>query len=551
MSGRGATPAPAAAARAAAAAAGLDTPFDYEKQELVIDFRSVSELPFDPDTGGVKSFRAVIFDKGKGLHVPGQPGKLVVAGCYVKQVALCRVHFKPAYNREPELLLNFVDYGFANASMSGISVETLPLPLMIRKGVFQDKPMLVRAEHIAGFSRIDSNKLPWTTSLKPCLQKQDLFNSFGVFSSADVNTWLSSQKMAARVNVLNERARAAMEKGIAALARQDKEGASKQKAVFESKLETIMSAIRALPPSAYDVSMSKRIISLMEAPDAERPDWLKSPEQRAISQGLSQFVRTKLITGGADGPPPRDTTADRQPEFNDTTETPAPAAATATREPTVPARSDEDKSEEDEEDEEDGEDEEDEEDDNGSFDPGGGSPDLVLSSDSDDEESLPLKRRRTATARFGASVPKPAAKKAGARKPAAKSEAKPEATPKSNRGKPYVRGPYKKKEKKEPSAGQVLKRQRETAQTEALKGQIAKLTDQLSMKEKEMAELRKELEMEKAGRTLAVEKSRMEGEKQGLTDASRQFQLGLQAGAQLATGKTFDLGLAGTGSPAM
>ena len=84
-----------------------------------------------------------------------------------------------------------------------------------------------------------------------------------------------------------------------------------------------------------------------------------------------------------------------------------------------------------------------------------------------------------------------------------------------------------------------------------MKGQIAKLTDHLSMKEKEMAELRKELEMEKAGRTLAVEKSRMEGEKQGLTDASRQFQLGLQAGAQLATGKTFDLGLAGTGSPAM
>ena len=69
-----------------------DIPFHPLEQELVIDFRSCSEIPYDPDTGGVKAFRAIIFGKGKGVHVPGMPGHMVVAGDWCKQETLCLVH---------------------------------------------------------------------------------------------------------------------------------------------------------------------------------------------------------------------------------------------------------------------------------------------------------------------------------------------------------------------------------------------------------------------------------------------------------------------------
>ena len=36
---------------------------------------------------------------------------MVIAGEWAKQEALCLVHFVPSTQREPELLINFVDYG--------------------------------------------------------------------------------------------------------------------------------------------------------------------------------------------------------------------------------------------------------------------------------------------------------------------------------------------------------------------------------------------------------------------------------------------------------
>ncbi|KAL1496629.1 hypothetical protein AB1Y20_014233 [Prymnesium parvum] len=209
----------------AASPASSDTPprmlpavkFDATAQDIMIDFKACSELPFDPDTGGVKAFRAIVFTKGKGLHVPDKPGHVIVCGEWSKQEALCLVHFAPQTKRDPQLLLNFVDYGYANNSMSGVSVESLPLPLLVKKGTYQDSPQLTRVSDVAGFTPIDAAKMPWAATLKPCLAKQALFKTFGISSPNDLSDWLESQKMEERVKQLVGMANSAMTSHLEAI----------------------------------------------------------------------------------------------------------------------------------------------------------------------------------------------------------------------------------------------------------------------------------------------------------------------------------------------
>eukprot|EP00966_Prymnesium_polylepis_P102352 2371050-Prymnesium_polylepis.1 len=83
--------------------------------------------------------------------------------------------------------------------------------------------------------------------------------------------------MEARVQKLEAMARTALDAEMKSLMRQDRSQGEKQKAIFESKLSTILSAIAALPPSSYDVSLQKRISVLRQSD--EPPDWLRSPMQ--------------------------------------------------------------------------------------------------------------------------------------------------------------------------------------------------------------------------------------------------------------------------------
>ena len=106
-------------------------PFCFEKQCLIIDFKSLcaSGIPFDPESNGVRALRAIVFKRGMGTFYPDDHSKLVIAGEYFVVSSLTLVHFDTATQREPELLLNFVDFGLLNSAVSGVSVETLALPL--------------------------------------------------------------------------------------------------------------------------------------------------------------------------------------------------------------------------------------------------------------------------------------------------------------------------------------------------------------------------------------------------------------------------------------
>ena len=72
------------------------------------------------------------------MQVPTDKGRYVVCGKWWVQPSLTLVHFAESTARaEPELLLNFIDYGFANRVMTGLAVESLTLPLMLEQDHLQ------------------------------------------------------------------------------------------------------------------------------------------------------------------------------------------------------------------------------------------------------------------------------------------------------------------------------------------------------------------------------------------------------------------------------
>ena len=479
-----------------------EIPFDAEKSELVLDFRAVSSLPYDYDSDGIKSLRAIMFGKGKGIHVPREPGKIIVCGEWKLLNVLMKVHFVPSTRREPELLLSFVDYGFASASMQGISVETLALPLLVKKGVYQDSKILTGIKDVAGFTTINTAQAPWSITMKPALQKQDFFSKFKIFNPAAIHKWLATQKMVQRIDVMAKRARVDMDEAVKEIRRQDPSQATKTKARFDARLNAVLAAITALPPSAYDVRMQARILQLLEDRDQERdPCWMTSPIARDLRDGTSNFVRTRLLAPAAPIPEPvepirpirLDAEAEEPPEG-------AGAAAPEFR----------------------------------------GGDDLELSDDDSAGSGLedlrsPSKRTRTAPARL---EPETAH---GGKKPrdtAAKSKATvdPKAAAKN-----YKRGPYKAKAK---TAANVMEKAQKAAMKKELKEADTKLeiaSLKLQLKAAMDGKKAAEEQVKDSARLVELEicKARAEGVNEGLKTSAEEYKKGVAAGAAIAMGKPF------------
>ena len=471
-------------------------PFGAETQDLIIDFRAACSIPFDPESDAVKSLRAIIFGKGNGMHSPNEAGKVYVVGEWKLLTSLMKVYFIKSTHRQPELLLAFVDYGFAHSAMSGVSVETLALPLLVRKGVYQDATRLTRLEDVAGFSPIPITSVPWSISLKPTLAKQDFFKKYAIYTPADINKkWLSSQRMGQRVDTLEKRARAAMEITIKDMARQDPSQANRIKAMYEAKLKTIVDSIAKLPPSAYDVRMAARVCQLMEDRDVEKdPIWLTSPLQKSMREGSSQFARTRLVTA-APAPPIR-VPVDPVP-VNITGEAAEPEVAPQ------PV--------------------------------GTGMDDLELSNDDSDAGSeLDAVEPRDKSKR-ARSVPR--------RLDPAGSENAPKVTKKKVEPTPAgrKRGPYKKAAATAASTlakaeRAALKKELKSADTKAEVASL-KLLLKAAVEGKRVAED----QLKDQGRMvqLEIDKARAEGEKLGLQAAGEEYKKGIAAGAAIASGKSF------------
>ena len=481
-------------------------PFDAKTMDLIIDFRSVCSLPFDPATEGTKALRALKFGKGKGIHAPNEPGKVFVCGEWQLLTVLMKVYFAPATHREPEFLLTFVDYGFANPAMNGVSVETLSLPLLIKKGVYQDSTRLTRIEDVAGFTPINPGHAPWSITMKPALQKQNFFKTFKIYAPADVPKWLTTQKMDKRIETLAKRTRVAMVDAVKELDRQDPHQASKTKAVFEAKLDSILKCIDALPPSAYDARMATRVIQLVEDRDKELdPVWLTSPIHKGMREGNADFNRTRLHKG-PDQAPKSPVEALPRPDLNPNSTT--TGAGTQ------------------------GADEELED-------------DLELSEsevDSDVQELGPPResnRKKRAPARLSQEQERGAA--GGPKPKSAKPVSKPATAPAESVPKVYTRGPYK---RTSASAAKALAK----AEKEKGKKELSLTAEKLELASLRL-QLKAALESKKAADEHLKQSSRMveleiakafaEGEKSGLRTAGEEYKKGIAAGAAIAQGKQF------------
>ena len=477
-------------------------PFCASKMDLIIDFRSVCSLPHDPDVEGVKALRAITFGKGHGIHAPNAPGKIYVWGEWKTVNALSKVHFVSATHRDPELLLGFVDYGFANSSMSGVSVETLALPLLLSKGVYQNSIRVTRVEDVAGFTPINPGQAPWSINLKPALLKQDLFKCFKIYAPADINKWMASQKMEKRVELLAKRTRSAMTEVVKEQARQDAPQAEKTKAVFEAKLATILAAIEALPPSAYDFRIASRVEQLVEDRDKETyPVWLTSPLAHGMREGTAEFVRTRLHGAAAPKPKPVARPAANSPANSPVispvrTMGSAPHATTTTDTP------------------------------------------LELSNDEDDEVASENSDVQEAQVRESARSKRVPSRLAQQEPVAKKPKAPPKSTAKQAPPSGYKRGPYN-TNKKDTAAKMVAKAEKKLKNdtTSADKLELASLKLQLksALEAKKAAE--EMLKQHKEMVELQVDKAKAEGEKEGLRAASEEYKKGVAAGAAIAFGK--------------
>ena len=276
----------------------ITVPFDATKNDMVLDFRTVSELPFDPDVSGVKAFRAFIFEKGKAVHAPNDPGKYIVAGEYIEQWSLCLVHFKPSTKRKPEFLLQFVDYAMLSPNLSGMSVESLSLPLKLKKNVYNDTPRLTQLGDVAGFSPIDASKTPWSVNLAATLKKLPLFVAHDVLMPKHLLEWLKRKPLKARLISLELLTRKAINVEVESMRKQDARQADRTAAVYLARLAKTIEMVHALPPEAYDTD--ERIILL--APDTDggaQPSVITTPIRKKILDGTSELVRTQLVVRAA------------------------------------------------------------------------------------------------------------------------------------------------------------------------------------------------------------------------------------------------------------
>ena len=275
-------------------------PFDPETQDLILDLKGLCRLPFELEMSAVTSFRALILPKGRYVHEPKKAGKYLVLGNFRSTTALCLVHFDPSMQRDPELLLDFQDYGLANAmSMHVPQVETVMLPLLVSQGVYSKAIRQTEIKDIVGFEPINTSALPYSKDLGPFLKTNELYSSFKIASQSDLLAHIN-KPLCPRLAVLEKTAQADLARHLAGIAKDDASSADDQRSGLETRLADMIAKLKGLPPENYDAPLTARIktIAMVDPPEHEAaehavPEWLNTPLKAALAEGSAkpEFTR--------------------------------------------------------------------------------------------------------------------------------------------------------------------------------------------------------------------------------------------------------------------
>ena len=267
-------------------------PFNSDVTECVLDIKGICSIPFDTDAEGVCSFRVLMMPKGKTMAIPNVHGCYIVDGDFTNQVALVIVHFNDNTHRLPELLCYFMDHGMANRDQSGLSVVSLKLPLLIRKGSYESDTKVAPMSDVSGFTPINVAQLPWSAHLEPALAKIEIFKFLKINKPSTMVNWVA-KPVASRIDAILSIATSALDARVAAVTRQDASQASRVRATAMAKINTIIDTIRARA-SAYDEQLSTRIIRLCDA--RLGPTALNiSPVRAAFATEQPRLLRSRLL----------------------------------------------------------------------------------------------------------------------------------------------------------------------------------------------------------------------------------------------------------------
>jgi hypothetical protein len=521
-----------------------------DEHELIVDPKGWCHLPYDTAHDGVKSFRAIVVPRGKTARV--SPANYVVVGCSTVITAPVLVHF--TNGRAPEVLLDFVDYAMVKDSLlTGVSVETLKEPLMVRKGVYQTQQYVVSLRHVAGFSSFPPGA-PYTVHLEPALKKNAPYSTLNISSVADVMRFVDTP-LAGRVSQLMADAEQRYEKAAAELSKAGDRQAQKTRGVWEAQLLELVGAVRAMPLKAYDERLSARFTHLTSAEiEHSQPGLLSSPLREQLSLGTAELKRTALRpkssrTSGAAGrssspiqPVPDEEEAEAAAP--DSAQSPPPRGKARAAPPSaIPSRA------------------------RLADDP----------SDSEKSESAPSTRgkppaavprggrKRKQTDIYEPPMPAAAAKKQQAAKPPPKSPAKQEegerlrALEKANKqagrqlhkamglkpdGRPYKRGPYNKNKLTgaQVTAGAALTTQAAAAAKtmDELIRENSTLKDKLADSEREVSKLRGDLAAEKKEVASLVREAKASVREECAQKMENQFMKGAAFASRVASGGVFE-----------
>ena len=395
-------------------------PFSSKDIDVVLDVKSLCGLPWDAEQDGVHAFRALFFPKGKVIHVPDMPGRYVVDGNWKRQEALVVVHFVEATKRLPELLLSFVDHGMASELQAGISVETLKLPLLIKKDTYESSLKVAPLDDVAGFTPISIGQAPWSIHLPKTLSNLPRFKQLKISRPSEMDAYMKSP-LSSRVEALVQMAQAQIDQELKVAMRQDAGVAQRRKAALNAKLNAMQATIQERS-EAYEPRLTERIFTL--AGNAVVP---ANVDIAALHTALSSDPPPRLLRSrfSADAPRRPDPPADSAANLT------ADAAATGSAGTARP----------------------DTEADRPGGDPGTADHEMVIESDeseeSENDNSPGKKRTRNAPDRFSLSTSdakrqkgaKAAEKLAKASKKPKLPKAKPAGV--NRAGAPWKRGPYK------------------------------------------------------------------------------------------------------------
>ena len=271
-----------------------DNCVSFEGKDLVIDMKGLSYIPSCLDEEPVRSQRALLFQKGSTLHVPGVAGSYVTTKPWQLLVAPLMVKYTEASGIEDELVLSFTDCGLASSTMAGAGIVTLDFPLKVRHNVWkgENEAQMKALHNVVAFYPIDTKKIQYI-DVGPCLKHYPPLCKLSIHVPADALTWIT-RPLAEKVPLLIDSATTAANTYKEQVAATDARGAELVFTKMTAQLQKLQHDFTAIGMESYDMRIRERVVELDLDDETDKPAWIKTPQRGALTSATALREDTLL-----------------------------------------------------------------------------------------------------------------------------------------------------------------------------------------------------------------------------------------------------------------